>query len=69
MDDREILETYLNSASKNILETEIFPNWTNSLLTSVIRLYVIQKCLSLDRTLKQLSPFHSFSHQQMSALI
>jgi len=36
MDDREILETYLNSASKNTSETDIFPNGTKSLLTSVI---------------------------------
>ena len=36
MGDREILETYLNSASKNTLETDIFPHGTKSLLTSVI---------------------------------
>jgi len=34
--DREILETYLNSASKNTSETDIFPRGTKSLLTSVI---------------------------------
>jgi len=34
--DREILETYLNSASKNTAETDIFPHGTKSLLTSVI---------------------------------
>jgi hypothetical protein len=34
--DREILETYLNSASKNTSETDIFPHGTKSLLTSVI---------------------------------
>jgi hypothetical protein len=32
---REILETYLNSASKNTSETDIFPHGTKSLLTSV----------------------------------
>jgi len=34
--DREILETYSNSASKNTAETEIFPHGPKSLLTSVI---------------------------------
>jgi len=34
--DREILETYLNSASKNRSETGIFPHGPKSLLTSVI---------------------------------
>jgi len=34
--DREILETYLNSASKNTSETDIFPHGIQSLLTSVI---------------------------------
>jgi hypothetical protein len=34
--DREILETYLNSASKNTSETDIFPHGTKSLLTSVV---------------------------------
>jgi hypothetical protein len=33
---REILETYLNSASKNTSDTDIFPQGTKSLLTSVI---------------------------------
>jgi hypothetical protein len=33
--DREILETYLNPASKNTQETDIFPHGTKSLLTSV----------------------------------
>ena len=36
MGDREILETYLNSASKNTSETDIFPHGPKSLLTSVI---------------------------------
>jgi len=34
--DREILETFFNSASKNTSETDIFPHGTKSLLTSVI---------------------------------
>jgi hypothetical protein len=38
--DREILETYMNSASKNTPETALFPHGTKSLLTSVIR-YVV----------------------------
>jgi len=36
MGDREILEIYLNTASKNISETDIFPHGKKSLLTSVI---------------------------------
>ena len=36
MDDGEILETYLNSASKNTSETDIFHHGPKSLLTSVI---------------------------------
>ena len=36
MGDTEILETYLNSASKNTSETDTFPRGTKSLLTSVI---------------------------------
>ena len=32
MDDREILETYLNLVSKNTSETDIFPHGTKSLL-------------------------------------
>ena len=36
VDDREILEIYSNSASKNTQETDIFPHGPNSLLTSVI---------------------------------
>jgi len=35
--DREILETYLNSESKNTSEIDIFPHGTKSLLTSVIK--------------------------------
>ena len=34
--DREILETYLSSASKNTSETDIFPHGTKSLLISAI---------------------------------
>jgi len=34
--DREILEKYFNSASKNTSETDIFPHGTKSVLTSVI---------------------------------
>jgi hypothetical protein len=34
--DREFLETYLNSGSKNTSETDIFPHGTKSLLTSVM---------------------------------
>ena len=33
--DREILETYLNSASKNTSETDIFPHGPKSFLASV----------------------------------
>ena len=36
MGDREILETFLNSAFKNTSETDIFPRGTNPLLISVI---------------------------------
>ena len=32
-----ILETYLNSVSKNASETDIFPHGTKSLLSSVIK--------------------------------
>jgi len=35
MGDKEILETYSNSASKNTSETDIFPHGPKSLLTSV----------------------------------
>jgi hypothetical protein len=34
--DREILKTYLNLASKNTSETNIFPHETKSFLASVI---------------------------------
>jgi len=33
--DREIMETHLISASKNTSETDIFPDGTKSLLSSV----------------------------------
>jgi hypothetical protein len=35
--DRETPETYLNSASKNTSETDLFPHETKSLLISVIK--------------------------------
>ena len=41
MGDREILETYLNSASKNTSETDIFPHGPKPLLTSVIIIIII----------------------------
>ena len=47
MGDREILETHLNSASKNTSETDIFPHGTKSLLTSVIYLRARDICLPL----------------------
>jgi len=34
--DREILETYLHSVSKNTSEIDIFPHGTKSFLISVI---------------------------------
>ena len=36
MGGREILETYLNSGSKNTSEIDIFPHGPKSLLTNVI---------------------------------
>jgi len=36
VDDREILETYSNSPSKNTSDTDIFHHGTKSLLTGVI---------------------------------
>jgi hypothetical protein len=39
--DSEILETYLNSASKNTSETDIFAHGTKSLLNSVINKFVL----------------------------
>jgi len=39
MGDREILETYLNSASKNTSETDFFPHGTKFLLTSVTSIW------------------------------
>ena len=48
MGDREILETYLNSASKNTSETDIFPHGTKSLLTSLIRHAYIHTCRLID---------------------
>jgi hypothetical protein len=43
--DRETMETYLNSASKNTSETDIFPRGTKSLLTSVI--FIMSFCTPL----------------------
>jgi len=43
--DREIMETYLNSASKNTSDTDIFPHGTKSLLTSVFSRQYIQKII------------------------
>jgi hypothetical protein len=43
--DREILETYLNSVSKNTSETDVFPHGTKLLLTSVINLVILCKIL------------------------
>ena len=39
MGDREILETYLNSASKNTLETHIFSSYDKIMLTGVTSLH------------------------------
>jgi len=36
MGDREILETYLNSASKKYTRNRYFSSWAKSLLTGVI---------------------------------
>jgi hypothetical protein len=44
-------------------------NFFTSDLKSDYRPLLIHKFLSSDPTLKQLSPCHSFSHHQMSALI
>jgi hypothetical protein len=51
--DREIMKTYLNSASKTTSETDIFPHGTKSLLTSVIVcvfIHVSKKGMSLEST-------------------
>jgi len=50
--DREILETYLNSASKNTIDTDIFPHGPKSLLTMLLML-----CFSIPlRDISLLSP-------------
>jgi len=49
--DREILQTYLNSASKNTSETDIFPHGTKSLLTSVTAGYTMH--LKSTQTLRK----------------
>ena len=41
MGDKEILETYLNSASKNTSEIDLFPHGTKSLLTIAIIDYLV----------------------------
>ena len=46
MSDREILETYSNSTSKNTSETDIFPHGPKSLLTSVIAVHKIKHSVS-----------------------
>ena len=45
MDDREIVETYLNSACKSTSETEVFPHGPKSLLTGVISEFVKGQCI------------------------
>jgi hypothetical protein len=47
--DAEILETYLNSASKNTSETDTFPHGTKSLLTSVIYLLTLSTIKSVKQ--------------------
>jgi len=42
--DREILETYFNSESKNTSATDIFPHEIKSMLTSVT--VAVVKCMS-----------------------
>jgi len=44
--DREILETYSDSASKNTSETDIYPHGPKSLLISVINYGIIIKSIS-----------------------
>ena len=41
--DTEILETYLNSASKSTSETDIFPHGTKHLLKSVAISQLLEK--------------------------
>ena len=41
MGDREILETYWNSASKDTSERDIFPHGTKSMLVSVISFRIV----------------------------
>ena len=48
MGDTEILETYLNSGSKNTSEADIFFHETKSLLTSVIIYLVFQRSNKVD---------------------
>jgi len=60
VDDREILETYSNSASKNTSETDIFPHGPKSFLTSVIKQFNVhydlikwRKCVEFKYTSAQ----------------
>jgi len=54
--DKEILETYWNSASKNTSETDVFSHGPKSLLTSVIGLFYVEKLINCLR-----SAFHASS--------
>jgi hypothetical protein len=45
--DKEILETYLYSASKSTSDKDIFPHGTKSFLTSVICAWIIQSAYYL----------------------
>ena len=47
MRNREILEIYLNSVSKNTSETDIFPHGPKSLLTSVIYVAELYHCVEV----------------------
>jgi len=50
--DRNILGKYLNSAYKNISETDIFPNGTKSLLTSDYwSFHILRKIINLLGTI------------------
>jgi hypothetical protein len=55
--DREILETFLNSVSKNTSETDIFLHGTNSLLTSVVEYPKAKLKSSSDEACPCLTPF------------
>ena len=55
MGDRKILETYLNSASKNTPETDSFRRGTKSLLTSFILEPVLKYIFILSASQKHIS--------------